>query len=92
MEKKAANSLEQINKQTIRAVKRSLKEVSVKKVWTRLGLTQQGLSYHLKTMERNPEKANVAILEKIVNAIAAEKKILEERALRVQKKAENIAA
>lgn len=73
------------NLKTIASIKAGLKEVSTQRVLNRLGFTRQNLSQHLR--ESNAEKANVTTLNKIIDAIEAEKKVLIERAKKTATKA-----
>lgn len=81
-------SVRETNLRTIKAIKQGLKEVGTRKVLKRLGFTQQNLSKHLS--EKSAEKVNIDILEKVVNAIEAEKKIIAQRAARVLKQANQL--
>lgn len=82
------NTLKDSNLQTIKSIKAGLKQVGTQKVLKRLGFTQQNLSLHLR--ESNAEKANIGILNKIIDAIAIEKKIIESRAKKTAEKASQL--
>lgn len=84
----STNPLRLSNLQTIEFIKKGLKEVGTRKVLKRVGFTQQNLSKHLR--KEDAENANLDVLNKIIAAIAAEKRAIQDRARKTAEKASQL--
>jgi hypothetical protein len=78
-------SLAQINKQTIKALKLRIKAAGTTAVRKRLGFTEQNLSYHLNPKDFS--KVNIPTLERITTVVVELEKEKLERAQKLNSKA-----
>jgi malate/lactate dehydrogenase len=79
------SKLSEINKSTIKALKERIRAAGTRKVEKKIGFTPTNLSYHLNPKDFS--KANVSVLNKIVEAVTAVEKENLDHARRVHDKA-----
>jgi hypothetical protein len=84
------STIRETNLQIILSIKVGLREVGKQKVCKRLGFSRQNLEQHLR--EKNAESANLTVLNKIIDAIGAEKQAKLDRANQTLDKAKKVAA